>query len=112
MFFLKLILLISRVKKKKIFFKTRWIFLGVSNVIVIVNKLDTINWSQERFQELYEILKNFLKKQAGFDNIEFVPLSGLSGINLIKRPKEGHPLNEWYNGPCLLEVLGIKNLKI
>lgn len=65
-----------------------------------------MDWSQQRFQELQDILKNFLKKQAGFDKLEFVPLSGLSGINLIKRPELGHPLRKWYEGPCLLEVLG------
>lgn len=65
-----------------------------------------MNWSQKRFQEVKEILKIFLKKLAGFDKLEFVPLSGLSGVNLIQRPELRHPLKEWYDGPCLLEVLG------
>uniref|UniRef100_A0A915E1Z6 Tr-type G domain-containing protein n=1 Tax=Ditylenchus dipsaci TaxID=166011 RepID=A0A915E1Z6_9BILA len=79
--------------------------LGVSKVIAAINKLDTTDWSQERFEEVSEILKNFLQKQAGFDNIEFVPLSGLLGVNVVQKPPKGHPLLCWYTGPTLLESL-------
>lgn len=43
---------------------------------------------------------------AGFNikNVVFVPVSGLTGINVVKRPQEGTV--PWYNGPTLLEVLG------
>ncbi|KAG6455533.1 HBS1-like protein [Manduca sexta] len=79
--------------------------LGVSQLAVAVNKLDTSNWSQERFNEITKKLKSFLK-QAGFkdSDVTYVPCSGLTGENLIKPPNEPELL-QWYNGPCLLDVI-------
>lgn len=79
--------------------------LGVSQLAVAVNKLDTSNWSQERFNEITKKLKSFLK-QAGFkdSDVLYVPCSGLTGENLIKAPTEAGLL-KWYNGPTLLDVI-------
>lgn len=79
--------------------------LGVGQLAVAVNKLDTTNWSQNRFIDITNKLKAFLK-QAGFKetDVTFVPCSGLTGENLIKPPSE-HELTKWYNGPCLLDVV-------
>ncbi|XP_047990554.1 protein HBS1 [Leguminivora glycinivorella] len=79
--------------------------LGVSQLAVAVNKLDTTNWSQERFNEISKKLKAFLK-QAGFkdSDVTYVPCSGLTGENLIK-PSTEPELLKWYNGPCLLDVI-------
>lgn len=79
--------------------------LGVSQLAVAVNKLDTTNWSQERFNEITKKLKFFLK-QAGFKDtdVTYVPCSGLTGENLVKSPTEAELL-KWYKGPCLLEVI-------
>lgn len=71
-----------------------------------MNKLDTVDWSKERFDELSEALRLFLQKQTGFSNVEFVPVSGLMGDNLTKRPPADHPLMQWYTGKTLIEVLG------
>ena len=60
---------------------------GVSQVAVIVNKLDTVDWSKDRFDEIVDQMSVFLK-QAGFkDNVPFVPCSGLSGENITTKPK-------------------------
>lgn len=79
--------------------------LGVNQLGVVVNKLDTVGWSQERFQEIIGKLGSFLR-QAGFreSDITFVPCSGLTGVNLITNPTE-EKLVEWYKGPTLLEVI-------
>lgn len=79
--------------------------LGVSQLAVAVNKLDTSNWSQDRFNEITKKLKSFLK-QAGFkdSDVSYVPCSGLTGENLIKPPSEPELL-KWYNGPYLLDVI-------
>jgi elongation factor 1 alpha-like protein len=73
----------------------------------VVNKLDTVGWSQERFQEVVEKLGTFLK-QAGFreSDVTFVPCSGLTGENLVSPPSEDMLL-QWYKGPCLLDVVGM-----
>lgn len=63
-------------------------FLGVSQLAVVVNKLDTVEWSKERFNEIVNKMSNFLK-QVGFrDTVTFVPASGLSGENIVSPPKE------------------------
>lgn len=79
--------------------------LGVSQLAVAVNKLDTTNWSQDRFNEITKKLKAFLK-QAGFkdSDVTYVPCSGLTGENLVKPPAEAELL-KWYSGPCLLNVV-------
>ncbi|XP_046968000.1 protein HBS1 [Vanessa cardui] len=79
--------------------------LGVNQLAVAVNKLDTTNWSQERFDEITKKLKAFLK-QAGFkdSDVTFVPCSGLTGENLVKNSEEPELL-KWYSGPCLLDVI-------
>lgn len=80
--------------------------LGVTQLAVAVNKLDTVSWSQERFNDIVQKLKAFLK-QAGFreSDITFVPCSGLTGQNLVKKPTENE-LISWYSGPCLIDVIG------
>lgn len=79
--------------------------LGVSQLAVAINKLDTTNWSQERFMGIAKKLKVFLK-QAGFkeSDVTYVPCSGLTGENLVKTPIEAELL-QWYKGPCLLDVI-------
>lgn len=80
--------------------------LGVTQLAVAVNKLDTVSWSQARFEDIVQKLKVFLK-QAGFreNDITFVPCSGLTGQNLVEKPTENE-LISWYRGPCLIDVIG------
>ena len=78
--------------------------MGVSRIIVAVNKLDTINWSKERFDEIKHQVSGFLSG-TGFQlkNIAFVPVSGLNGDNLVR--KSTNPAAAWYTGPTLVEEL-------
>lgn len=80
--------------------------LGVTQLAVAINKLDTVSWSQDRFSEIEKKLKTFLK-QAGYkeSDVTFVPCSGLTGQNLASKPTENE-LVTWYNGPTLLDVIG------
>ena len=61
--------------------------LGVSQLIIAVNKLDTIDWSKQRFDEIVVKLGKFLKTQVGFkdSDVSYVPVSGLTGANLNDR---------------------------
>uniref|UniRef100_A0A2K6AEC9 HBS1 like translational GTPase n=1 Tax=Mandrillus leucophaeus TaxID=9568 RepID=A0A2K6AEC9_MANLE len=79
--------------------------LGVTQLAVAVNKMDQVNWQQERFQEITGKLGHFLK-QAGFkeSDVAFIPTSGLSGENLITRCQSSE-LTKWYKGLCLLEQI-------
>ncbi|XP_076620248.1 translation elongation factor EF-1alpha (GTPase) HBS1 [Colletes latitarsis] len=77
--------------------------LGISQLAVVVNKLDTVEWSEDRFNEIIDKLSLFLK-QAGFkDNVTFVPCSGLSGENIVTKSKGS--LSNWYMGPTLVSVI-------
>ncbi|KAK6957074.1 hypothetical protein Daesc_002359 [Daldinia eschscholtzii] len=78
--------------------------MGVSRVIVAVNKLDTVGWSQERFNEISQQVSGFLSG-TGFQlkNVSFVPVSGLHGDNIVKRSTD--PASSWYDGRTLVEEL-------
>lgn len=82
--------------------------LGVSQVIVAVNKMDNVGWRQERFDEIVGEIKGFLVGEAGFGakGLTFVPISGYLGENLVERSRAGE-LVAWYSGPSLLELIGI-----
>ncbi|XP_030838793.1 HBS1-like protein isoform X2 [Strongylocentrotus purpuratus] len=77
--------------------------LGVRQLVVGVNKLDTVSWSEERFSEIVKKLGAFLK-QAGFkeSDVVYIPCSGLTGENLTEQAKEP-ALTSWYSETCLLD---------
>lgn len=79
--------------------------LGVSQLCVVVNKLDTVDWNEDRFKEICSKLGSFLKL-AGFKekDVSFVPCSGLSGENLVE-PSVNPLITRWYKGPCLVDVI-------
>jgi elongation factor 1-alpha len=78
--------------------------LGVKQLIVAVNKMDekTVNYSQERFEEIQKEVSNFIKK-IGYNpaTVPFVPLSGWTGDNMLERSTN----MPWWKGPTLLEAL-------
>lgn len=78
--------------------------MGVQRLIVVVNKLDTVSWSQDRFTEISTQVSSFLTA-AGFlsKNISFIPTSGLHGDNIARRSTEADA--SWYTGPTLVQEL-------
>lgn len=78
----------------------------MSQLGVVINKMDTVNWSKERFDEIVGKLRLFLR-QAGFKetDVTYIPCSGMSGENLVKSPTEPQLLS-WYDGPTLINVIG------
>jgi len=83
--------------------------LGVRQVVVAVNKMDdtTVNWSKERYEEIKNEVTRMLK-MVGFkvDKVNFVPTSGWTGDNLIKKSDK----MSWYTGPTLIEALDLLEL--
>ncbi|XP_044731419.1 HBS1-like protein isoform X2 [Chrysoperla carnea] len=79
--------------------------LGVGQLAVAINKFDNVDWDKKRFDEIKNSLGSFLR-QAGFrdKDVTYVPVSGLTGQNLVGPPTE-NALLQWYNGPCLLDVI-------
>ena len=78
--------------------------MGITRIIVAVNKLDTVEWSQDRFVEISTQVSAFLSA-AGFlqKNVEFVPCSGLTGENIVSSSQ--NTLSSWYIGPPLISIL-------
>ncbi|KAI0459124.1 hypothetical protein F5B21DRAFT_457304 [Xylaria acuta] len=78
--------------------------MGVSRIIVAINKLDTVAWSQERFDEISQQVSGFLSA-TGFQlkNVSYVPVSGLHGDNLVNRSSD--PAASWYTGNTLVAEL-------
>ncbi|HEY9040403.1 MAG TPA: sulfate adenylyltransferase subunit CysN [Roseovarius sp.] len=74
--------------------------LGIRNVVLAVNKMDLVDYSQERF---YEIVKEYshFAEQIGMTTFLPIPISGLAGDNIVTQ-SENMP---WYQGPPLLTHL-------
>jgi len=77
--------------------------LGVKQVILAVNKMDTVGWNEERYNEIVELMLMFLKK-VGYSNkkkVRTLPISGFTGENLTE------PCSDctWYTGPTLIEMI-------
>jgi elongation factor 1-alpha len=74
--------------------------LGVKQMIVCVNKMDSdsVNFSQERFNEIKEEVSGYLKR-IGYnpEQIPFVPISGWLGDNMLEKSEN----LKWYSGPTL-----------
>jgi len=69
--------------------------LGIEKLIVGVNKMDSCDWSEQRFNEIKEEMTKMIT-QAGFKpkQVAFIPYSGFHGENLVK-PTDKMP---WYKG--------------
>ncbi|KUM62526.1 hypothetical protein ACN42_g4601 [Penicillium freii] len=78
--------------------------MGVQRIVVAVNKMDTVQWDHERFEEIEQQISAFLTT-AGFQdsNISFVPCSGVLGDNISRRTDD--PRASWYTGRTLIEEL-------
>ncbi|KAK5987908.1 HBS1-like protein [Cladobotryum mycophilum] len=78
--------------------------LGVQRLIVAVNKLDMVGWSQDRFKEISEEVSGFLIG-LGFQGkfVTFIPISGLNGDNIVRKTEDAGA--SWYTGPTLIDGL-------
>jgi bifunctional enzyme CysN/CysC len=91
--------------------------LGIPRMVVAINKMDLVEHSQERFEELVAEFKEFANgldaisgRHSGEDGsgvsargpeISYIPISALNGDNVVER-SQAMP---WYQGPALLELL-------
>ncbi len=74
--------------------------LGIRHVVLAVNKLDMVDWSQDIFETIDRDYRAFAAK-LGIDHLVSIPLSALHGDNITK-PGVHTP---WYSGPTLLQHL-------
>lgn len=76
--------------------------LGVSQIVVALNKMDDVAYSEQRFKEVKDLVEKMLKL-VGYNTskVQFIPVSAWKGDNLVKL-SENTP---WYKGPTLAESL-------
>ncbi|MCO4761926.1 MAG: 50S ribosome-binding GTPase [Myxococcales bacterium] len=74
--------------------------LGIKQMVVVVNKLDLIDFEQGRFEELVAEYGEFLK-ECGITPTHWVPMSARGGENVVFRSDK----LDWWKGPTLLEAL-------
>ena len=84
--------------------------LGISRLVVAVNKMDdpTVEWREERFREICDKLKPFLRscgyRVTSEDDVIFIPISGLQGDNLKSGPTD--PRAAWVEKSGLPTLFG------
>jgi sulfate adenylyltransferase large subunit len=74
--------------------------LGVHSLIVCVNKMDKVDWSQSAFQREVDEVQS-LSSELGFKSVTIIPVSALLGDNVVD-PSKNTP---WYEGPSVLSAL-------
>jgi sulfate adenylyltransferase subunit 1 len=74
--------------------------LGIRHVVLAINKMDLVGWSHDRFDAIDDAYRSFAAS-LGFAAITSIPLSALSGDNVVYRA----PLAPWYGGPTLIQSL-------
>jgi sulfate adenylyltransferase large subunit len=75
--------------------------LGIPEMVVAVNKMDLVDHSQDRFDELVAEFSGFAARLENVRNISYIPMSALHGDNVVERSRH----MDWYEGPVLLERL-------
>ncbi|MFA4880051.1 MAG: GTP-binding protein [Candidatus Doudnabacteria bacterium] len=78
--------------------------LGLKQIILLINKMDMVNYSSERFKEIKKSFKTFLRK-INLNLNYIIPISAKEGDNIVSLSPKMH----WYQGPTVVEALG--NLK-
>ena len=74
--------------------------LGIRNLVLAVNKMDLVDWSKDRFDEIVADYAAF-GRELGIGGFLAIPISGLNGDNIASK-SEATP---WYSGPSLIEHL-------
>ena len=71
--------------------------LRIPHLVVAVNKMDLVGWSEARFNEIREEFEKFLPR-LDMKDVKFIPVSALHGDNVV----DPSPHTPWYPGPTLL----------
>lgn len=82
--------------------------LRIPHVLVCINKMDLVGWSEERFEEIKADFREMAAKIHVDLDVHFLPISALKGDNVVDQSQN----MEWYGGPTLmrlLETLPIEN---
>ncbi|MEM2726868.1 MAG: translation elongation factor EF-1 subunit alpha [Archaeoglobaceae archaeon] len=78
--------------------------LGINQLIVLINKMDRVNWDKKEYDAAKDALSKILR-MVGYkvEEIPFIPASAYLGENITKKSAK----MPWYNGPTLLEAFNL-----
>lgn len=74
--------------------------IGIQHLVVAVNKMDLVDYSEEVFNAIVKDYQDFAQK-IGITNISFIPLSAFKGDNITVLSEQ----MPWYSGPVLMQCL-------
>ncbi len=74
--------------------------LGIKNLVVAINKMDTVSYSREEYEKIKSEISQILEC-FGFEEISFVPVSAMAGDNIVGKSKN----MDWYDGKTILEFM-------
>jgi elongation factor 1-alpha len=75
--------------------------LGITQLIVAINKMDTVDYSEEKYNTVVSNLKAFMKKIGyNVDNIPYIPISAYKGDNIVKNTDK----LSWWKGKTFVEL--------
>ena len=74
--------------------------LGIKHVVVAINKMDLVDFSETRFEEIKAEYQK-LSESLALENVYFVPMSALDGDNVVSSSER----TPWYQGQNLMEIL-------
>jgi elongation factor 1-alpha len=74
--------------------------MGVANLCVLVNKMDVVDYSQDKFNEVKEKVTEVISR-VGYKDVPFIPGSALMGDNIANKSDK----LSWFNGPTVLEQI-------
>lgn len=72
--------------------------LRIQHVVIAVNKMDLVDWSEEAFEKIKADFTTFASRLNNIVEISFIPISALKGDNVVDQSKN----MTWYKGPTLL----------
>jgi bifunctional enzyme CysN/CysC/sulfate adenylyltransferase subunit 1 len=75
--------------------------LGIPHLVIAVNKMDLMDWQEDRFLEIRDEIEDFLPKLGAFRDVKFIPISALDGDNVVDASRK----TPWFEGPTLLHHL-------
>ena len=74
--------------------------LQIPHIVVCINKMDLVDYTEERFEDIKEEFEGFVSK-LDVKDVHFIPISALKGDNVVERSKK----MTWYEGPTLMYYL-------
>lgn len=75
--------------------------VGIKNIIVAVNKMDLIDFSQSKFEKIVQSYKEEVSRFLDFQDVKFLPISALNGDNIVKKSNE----MRWYRDLPIMQLL-------